>query len=62
VVDGDSGVEKTPVAPARAVEAALVVSARRPATSSIDTAPEFTATVPRPTPVVAVIPSRRSGP
>lgn len=43
-------------------DAELEVPASKPETSSLVIAPELTATVPRPTPVVAVIPSRRNVP
>lgn len=50
------------VAPLTVPEAELVVPASKPETSSLLIAPELTATVPRPTPVVAVMPRRRKVP
>jgi hypothetical protein len=65
VTSGEPGVEDDasgPDPPATEPDTALVVAARSPDTSSISTAPEFTATVPSPTPVVAVMPRRRREP
>jgi signal transduction histidine kinase len=62
VVPGDAGEARVTPSPAVVPETAATVSAKRPDTSSMLMAPEFTATVPRPTLVVAVTPRRRRGP
>jgi len=59
---GDAAGPKELAAPATGPDTALVVPERSPETSSISIAPEFTATVPSPTPVVAVMPRRMRGP
>ena len=62
VTAGDAGEASATPSPAVAPETAVVVPASNPETSSMFTAPELTATVPKPTVVVAVTPRRSNGP